>query len=73
MPDWSAQLRVRLGSLVAGTWAWQRRPHSRELALLAGSGLVVFEAVEWAWMGFNPLQPTFMVVGGAVVALAAKR
>ncbi|WP_404383008.1 hypothetical protein LL946_17590 [Knoellia locipacati] len=64
---------VGVGHLVAGTSVLQRRRHSRELSLLAGAGLVAFEAVEWAWMGFHPLQPVFMVVGATVVGLAARR
>ena len=64
---------VGLGYLTAGVWEWARLPRSRELSVLAGGGLVVFEAVEWAWLGFHPLQAIFMGVGGAVVALAVRQ
>jgi hypothetical protein len=38
--------------------------------MLAGAGLVVFEAAELGWLGFQPLEAIFAVVGIAVVALA---
>lgn len=57
-----------LTAAMAQRWGY---PHSAELSVLAGAGLVVFEAVEWAWLGFNPLQAVFMAVGAGVIALAA--
>ncbi|MDQ1668305.1 MAG: hypothetical protein QOE40_366 [Actinomycetota bacterium] len=61
---------VGVGYLGAGMWANARYPYSRELSVLAGVGLVVFEAVEWGWLGFHPLQAVFMAVGAGVVRLA---
>lgn len=58
------------GYLVAGTWERRRWSHRRGLSVLAGTGLVLFEAVEWSWLGFHPLQAIFMGVGATVVALA---
>ncbi len=58
------------GYLVAGTWERRRWSHRRALSVLAGSGLVLFEVVEWSWLGFHPLQAIFMGVGATVVALA---
>lgn len=59
------------GFLVAG--AWQRRDgwHARELSVLAGLGLVTFEVAEVAWIGPQPLEGVFALVGAAVLALAA--
>jgi hypothetical protein len=61
---------VGVGYLTAGLWQHWGYPHSRGLSVLAGAGLVVFESVEWAWLGFHPLQVVFMAVGAGVVALA---
>ena len=63
---------VGVSFLVTGVWTLQRRPRHRELAVVAGLGLVVFEVVEWDWMGFNPLQVVFIAVGGAVAGLAVR-
>ena len=61
------------GFLVAGTWQWRNGWHARELSMLAGLGLIAFEAAEVAWIGFQPLEGFFALVGAAVVALAAAR
>jgi hypothetical protein len=61
---------VGVGYLTAGAWQLCGYPHSRDLSMLAGAGLVAFEAVEWAWLGFHPLQVVFMAVGAGVVGLA---
>ena len=44
--------------------------HGCGLSVLAGVGLIAFEAVEWRWLGFHPLQVVFMGVGAGVVGLA---
>lgn len=61
---------VGVGYLAAGAWERQRYPHGRELSIVAGAGLVVFEAAEWRWLGFHPLEAVFMAVGAGVVGLA---
>ena len=61
---------VGVGYLTAGLWTQRRYPFSRELSVLAGAGLVAFEGVEWAWIGFHPLQLVFMGVGAAVIILS---
>ena len=61
---------VGVGFLAAGTWQRGRHPYHRELSVLAGAGLVVFETVEWRWLGFHPLQAVFMAVGAGVAGLA---
>jgi len=61
---------VGVGYLVAGAAEHRHHRRCRELSVLAGVGLVVFEAVEWRWIGFHPLQAVFMAVGAGVVLLA---
>jgi hypothetical protein len=61
---------VGAGYLTAGTWEQRRYQGSRELSVFAGLGLICFEAVEWRWLGFHPLQAVFMAVGAAVAGLA---
>jgi len=61
---------VGVGYLAAGAWQRQRYAHGRELSMVAGAGLVAFEAVEWRWLGFHPLQAVFMAVGAGCVGLA---
>ena len=38
--------------------------------MTAGAGLVCFEAAELSWLGFQPLEAVFAVVGVIVVLLA---
>lgn len=58
------------GFLLAGWRQWHNRRYARELSMLAGVGLICFEATELAWIGFQPLEALFAVVGMAVVVLA---
>ena len=58
------------GFLLTGLWQWRRGRWARELSLLAGAGLVLFEAAEVVWLGFQPLEAVFAAVGLAVVVLA---
>ena len=58
------------GFLLAGWWQWRGRRHARELSMAAGAGLVCFEGAELAWLGFQPLEAVFAVVGLAIVTLA---
>lgn len=73
--DWRVP-GVLLASLVGGgflltAWrTWRDRPYARELSLLAGAGLIVFEAAELTWIGFQPLEAVFAVVGGITIGLA---
>ncbi len=39
--------------------------------MLAGLGLIAFEAAELAWIGFQPLEGVFALVGAAIFGLAA--
>ena len=50
------------GFLLAGSWQWRHGWHARELSIAAGVGLVLVEAVEFAWIGFQPLQALFTLV-----------
>jgi hypothetical protein len=58
------------GFLLAGWWQWRGRRHARELSITVGLGLVCFEAAELGWLGFQPLEAVFAVVGVTVTGLA---
>jgi hypothetical protein len=58
------------GFLLAGWWQWRGHRYARELSMAAGAGLVCFEATELAWLGFQPLEAVFAVVGVTIVILA---
>ena len=58
------------GFLLAGWWQWSGHWHARELSMAAGAGLVCFEAAELAWLGFQPLEAVFALVGVMVIGLA---
>jgi hypothetical protein len=60
------------GFLVAAEWQRRRLPGARELSILAGVGLITFEVAELAWIGFQPLEIIFGVVGAAVIVLAIR-
>jgi len=68
---------VLLATLVGGGYLltawWQRRDGrwARQLSMVAGAGLVTFEAFELAWIGFQPLEGVFAAVGAVVLLLAA--
>lgn len=55
----------------AGSWQWHHRPHARAVSMLSGLGLIAFEAAELAWIGFQPLEGVFALVGAAIFGLAA--
>lgn len=61
---------VGVGYLGAGASERGRYRWSGQASVLAGAGLIAFEAVEWRWLGFHPLQAVFMVVGAGVAGLA---
>jgi hypothetical protein len=65
-------LAVLVGGGYVGTGVWQAlgRPFARELSLLAGAGIILFEGAELVWLGFQPLEAVFAAVGVAVLALA---
>lgn len=67
-------LATLVGGGFLGTALWQRRGgwHARELSLLAGVGIIAFEGAELAWIGFQPLEAVFGVMGLVVVALARR-
>ena len=58
------------GFLLAGAWQWRGGWHARELSLVAGAGLIGFETAELAWLGFQPLEAVFALVGVTVISLA---
>jgi hypothetical protein len=63
---------VGRGFSLEGTRQWRRGRHAREVSLLAGLGLVCFRLVELRWIGFQPLEAVFTLVGVTVCALALR-
>jgi hypothetical protein len=47
--------------------------YARQLSIIAGTGLIIFEAAELAWIGFQPLEAVFALVGVAVIGLDWRR
>jgi hypothetical protein len=61
------------GMLGAAALLFRQRPHALEAAIVAGAALIIFEVVEYAVIGFMPLQALEAAVGVAVMSLAAYR
>ena len=61
---------VGAGYLLTGVWQWRGGRQARALSVVAGAGLVVFEAAELLWLGFHPLELMFALVGVAVATMA---
>src|SRR4051794_23990800 len=58
------------GGFLGTAWRHHRaRPFARGLSMLAGAGLVVFEGFELAWIGPQPLEAVFALVGLSVFVL----
>jgi len=60
------------GYLMTGLWQWRGGPGARALSVFAGVGLVAFEATELLWLGFQPLELMFALVGVAVATMAVR-
>ncbi len=58
------------GYLVTGFCTWRSGRRARALSVVAGGGLVLFEATELRWLGFQPLEAVFAVVGAVVATVA---
>jgi hypothetical protein len=58
------------GYLLTGFWQARSGVGARALSVFAGVGLVVFEASERLWLGFQPLEAVLAVIGAAVAVLA---
>ena len=61
---------VGAGYLITGFWQARSGVGARALSGFAGVGLVVFEASELLWLGFQPLEAVLAVIGAAVAVLA---
>jgi hypothetical protein len=59
------------GWLLAGTWQWRGGRYARQLFMIAGLGLVLFEAAELDRVGLQPLQAALAGVGVLVFTLPA--
>ena len=62
---------VGVGWLAAGRWQWRGGRYARQLSMLAGLGLVLFEAAELARVGFQPLQAALAGVAVLIFTLPA--
>ena len=74
-PDWRVPglllaAIVGGGFLLTGWWQLADHRYARQLSIIAGTGLIIFEAAELAWIGFQPLEAVFALVGAAVLGLA---
>jgi hypothetical protein len=58
------------GLLLAGWWQWRDYRYARQPSMIAGAGLIGFEAAELAWIGFRPLEAVFAAVGVIIIGLA---
>ena len=58
------------GYLLTGFWQWRSGWGARALSVVAGFGLVAFEACELLWLGFQPLEAVLAGVGATVAGLA---
>jgi hypothetical protein len=72
VPGLLLAILVGAGFLLAAECQRRRLDHARGLSILAGLGLIAFEIAEFAWIGLQPLEVVFAIVGIAVVVLAAR-
>ena len=61
---------VGAGMLSAAAVALRDRQRGAWVSVAAGTGLVLFEAFELAWLGPQPLEAVFALVGAAIATLA---
>ena len=76
-PDWRwpgvlLAVLVGVGFLASAGWQWRGGWHACELSVVARAGLVLFEAIELAMIGFQPLQLLFTLVGLTIIALGSR-
>src|SRR4051812_28821719 len=60
---------VGAGYLLTGFWQARSGVGARALSVFAGVGLVVFEASELLWLGFQPLEAGLAGIGGGVAGV----
>jgi hypothetical protein len=61
------------GFLVAGAVEWSGMPLASAVSIAAGSGLIAFEIVQLALIGWHPLQPIMMIIGAVLILLVNLR
>lgn len=61
---------VGAGFVVAACLQWLGCRYAGHVSLLAGLGLLMFEAAELMWLGFQPLEAVMALAGVLVVAKA---
>jgi hypothetical protein len=68
---WPGILLVTLvggGFLLTGCWQTRSGVGARALSVVAGLGLIAFEAFELLWLGFQPLEAVLAAVGAIIAA-----
>jgi hypothetical protein len=60
------------GLLLAGACHLVKWRHATLLSIFAGLGLVMFEVVEMAWLGLQPLEFVFATVGITIVVVSSR-
>lgn len=63
---------VGLGFLAVAAWQSRDGWMARWVSIAAGIGLVLFEVVEFAIIGFHPLQAVYAIIGAVIIALAVR-
>jgi len=63
---------VGVGFLAVAVWQSRDGWMARRLSIAACIGLVLFEIVEFAMIGFHPLQAVYSVIGAVIIVLAAR-
>jgi hypothetical protein len=58
------------GLTAAALWQWHQGHHAYLLSAAAGAGLIIFETAELNWLGFQPLEVVFAIVGALIITLA---
>ena len=61
---------VGLGGVGTAGWILIQRPGSRALVYIYATGLVIFEIVEWATIGSQPLEGVFGLVAVGMMVLS---
>ena len=61
---------VGAGGVSAAVLTLRRTPYARRYAALYAAGVIVFEAVEYALIGWNPQQAIIAALGLAILLLA---
>jgi hypothetical protein len=62
---------VGLGGVGTAGWILIQRPGSRALVYIYATGLLIFEIIEWARLGFQPLEGMFGLIAVGIFYLGS--